>query len=1153
MKINLHAIRLHVKWPYLFKVLLMLKLIICFICIFSLRVIANPTTAQEKVSMRLYNSDLKSVLKSIEKQTNIKFIYADNLINNESFSRIQVSNLPWTEVLLPLLNNAGLTIKKLDAYRMVIRPENNRQDGFPVRGIVVDKSGKPLVGVSITEKNSTKATSTNEGGRFEINASNDQAILIISYMGYSSQEIAVSSSEMKIILQEDLTSLDEVVVVGFGTQKKANLTGAVSSVDMNKVLGDRPVSSSSQALQGAVPGMQVTFGGGRPGQGSDLNIRGITSINGGSPLVLVDNVPMNLDDINPKDIQNITVLKDAAASSIYGARAAYGVILVTTKKAGKNQPIKFNYSSNLTWSNATSLPEKASPLEFVQGLKDFGQATNWTGENVETWLELLKEFQVDPSKYPNGKAEVNNTKYALQEYDMYGEVFTTGFEQLHNISVSGGGEKMAYRLSGMLADEDGIMATDKDSYNRYNVNAFITTEIAKNLNASANILYKNDKRKTPMNMGEMFYRSITHGSYINPGYDVAMDGTQIPYGTPNNYLKYEDPSLNYGDNLRLFGKLEYNPIQGLNLTAEYTFDKNNSNSKYYQVRHKYMNPNNYNEEYLFNNQYYQRGSSITNYNALNLYASYSHSISNNNFKYLLGTNYEKSHYETYSATRYDILSPDSPSLGTSSGNQFVDDAFGQYAVLGYFGRINYDYKNRYLLELNGRLDGSSRFQKGSKFGFFPSVSAGWNISEENFMSAFRNQVPLLKVRGSFGEIGNQVVYNSGGGQNYFPVIPSMSATNSSWINPTTGIRYLTIAPPGLVSSTFTWEKVRTLNLGVDIALFNSKLNTSFDWFRRQTIGMLYQGADLPAVLGASPPFQNTTDLESKGWEWELNWKDKISDFTYAVGFNLSDNRGFITRLENSSGLINSFYEGKELNEIWGYVTDRFYTENDFEAGSLNEKLQGGKLKDGIPYFNGVAQNPGDILYKDLNGDGIIFSGNGTLSDPGDMKVIGNSKRRYQYGITGNFGYKNFDLSVFLQGVGKRDLWMSNFVFWPYNNEFSTFFKHNLDYWTPENQDAYYGRVYSNAGLNTSANRRTQTKFLQDGSYLRVRNITLSYNLGNDVLKSKFLESIRLYLTGENLFLFDKLPKGFEADAADLGSGGIYPYLKKYSFGVNINF
>ena len=342
-------------------------------------------------------------------------------------------------------------------------------------------------------------------------------------------------------------------------------------------------------------------------------------------------------------------------------------------------------------------------------------------------------------------------------------------------------------------------------------------------------------------------------------------------------------------------------------------------------------------------------------------------------------------------------------------------------------------------------------------------------------------------------------------------------------------------------------------MGVDIALLNNRLSTSFDWFRRQTIGMLYQGADLPAVLGSAPPFQNTTDLESKGWEWELSWKDQIKDFRYGFTFNLSDNRGYITRIENSAGLIDGYYEGKEIGEIWGYVSDRFYTTQDFEDNSLNPQLINGTLKSGIPAFKGVKQNPGDMLYTDLNGDGILFSGTGTVTDPGDMKVIGNNNRRYQFGVNAFFNYKNFDLSVFLQGVGKRDLWLSNFLMWPYNNEFGTLYQHNLDYWTPENTDAEYGRVYANAGLNTGANRRVQTKYLSNGAYLRVRNITLAYTLAKNVLRSKAVDNIKFFVSGENLFKADHMPKGMEADGQDLGSGGIYPFLKKYSFGVNVTF
>ncbi|WP_425275588.1 SusC/RagA family TonB-linked outer membrane protein [Sphingobacterium detergens] len=1025
--------------------------------------------------------------------------------------------------------------------------------GLDIKGKVVDRQGFPLSGVTLVEKDKDRGTSTNDKGEFTLRVSGPNAVLLVSNVGFISQEVSVSQSFMAITLQEDLTSLEEVVVVGYGTQKRANLTGSVASVDMEKVLGDRPVTSSSQALQGALPGLQVTFGGGRPGTSTELNIRGLPSINGGSPLVLVDNVPMNMDDVNPKDILNVTVLKDAAAASIYGARAAFGVILITTKKGTRNQPTSINYSSNLTWSRPSTLPEKATPLEFVQALKDFGNSSNWAGQNVDTWLELLKEYQTNPSKYADGIAEINNTKYPLKEYDLYNEVFQTGFEHLHNLSIRGGSEKIAYRLSGMYSNEDGIMITKKDSYSRYNFNAFVNAELFKNFNASVNVFYKKDNRLTPANMGEMFYRALTFGSYLNPGETVDNDGKTIPYGTPNNYLRYEDAARRYEENLRLFGKLEYNPLPGWNITAEYTFSKNNLNNKNAQNRNRYMNPNNFNTEYLFNQDFYTRSNSQTDYNALNFYTSYSRAIADHNLKVLVGTNYEKSYIESFSATRYGILSPNSPSLGTSTGTQNTSDSFGQYAVLGYFGRINYDYKNRYLLELNGRLDGSSRFLKDSRFGFFPSVSAGWNVAEEGFMEHLKNSIPMLKFRASYGEIGNQVVLGLDKNQVYFPAIPQMTTGNANWIDPNTGIRYLTINPPNLISSTFSWEKVRTLNLGVDIALFNSKLNGSFDWFRRQTIGMLYQGADLPAVLGSAPPFQNVTDLESKGWELELSWKDKIKDFKYSFTFNLSDNRAFITKINNSAGLIDGYYKGKEIGEIWGYVSNGYYTNDDFQPNTLDANLMNGKLKEGIPFFKGVAQNPGDMKYADLNQDGIIFNGTNTVSDPGDMKIIGNSNRRFQFGLNSNFSYKNIDLSVFIQGVGKRDIWLDNFLMWPYNNQFGTLYKGNLDYWTPENTDATYARIYANAGLNTSANRRRQTKYLSDASYLRVRNITVGYTVDNKILRSKVVNNIKFFVSGENLFKADHMPRGMEADGEDIGSGGIYPFLKKYSFGVNVTF
>jgi len=1152
MKKNTHGKGTYVHNKQLLKRILMAKLIVFLIFLFTFDSLANTIYGQEKVSFKRTGVNLKQVIQAIEKQTTVRFIYRDDLISSSERSNVSVENQPWTDVLAPLLNNVGLAFKIVDDSNVLIRPVSPvLQKGVQIKGKVKDASGIPLAGVSILEIGTTGATSTKADGSFELNVKDENAILLFRYIGYITQELQVATDGMEIRMQEDLTSLAEVVVVGFGTQKKANLTGAVTSVDMDKVLGDRPVTSTGQALQGALPGLQVTFGSGRPGQSTELNIRGMTSINGGFPLVLVDNVPMEMDDVNPKDIENVTVLKDAAAASIYGARAAYGVILITTKKSGRNQPTQFNYSNNFTWSTPVSLPEKVSPLQFVKSLKDFGNTTNWSGQSIDKWLELLQEYEQNPTAFPEGMATVDGLKYPLAEHDMYKEVFTNGFEQLHNFSVNSGSEKISYRVSGMYANEDGVMDTNKDSYKRYNLNAFLDAQIVKGLNASVNVLYKNDNRLRPSNMNEMFYRAITHSSYVPTGDAIGLNGEPIPYATPNNYLKYENPRQDFNDDLRLFGKLKYNPLAGLNITAEYTFNKKNNNYKDSQIKNKYMNPNNFNEEYLFNNEFYIRSNSLTNYHALNVYADYSKSFGEHNTKFLIGTNQESSRQESFWTRRFDVLTPSSPSLETSSGASFSGDRYGEYAVAGYFGRINYDYKGRYLLELNGRLDGSSRFGKGARYGFFPSVSAGWNVSQESFMEPVKDILPLLKFRGSFGEIGNQVVLDKDKEQVYYPVIPFMNTNNANWIDPSTGVRYLTIAPPYLVSSTFTWEKVRTLNLGVDFALAQSRLTGSFDWFRRQTIGMLFNGADLPAVLGAAPPYQNVTDLESKGWELELIWKDKIREFGYSFGVNLSDNRATITRFNNSAALLNEYYQGKEIGEIWGYVTDRFYTVDDFVEGSLDENLMNGKLKEGIPSFFGVNQNPGDVKLMDLNGDGRIFSGTGTINDPGDMKIIGNNHRRYQFGVTGNFDYKGLDLSIFVQGVGKRDLWLSNQLMWPYSDQFSTLYEHNLDYWTPSNTTSYYGRVYANSGTNSSANRRVQTKYLSDGSYLRVKNITLGYTIPQAITKGKFINRARVYISGENPFMFDKLPKGVEADAEIVSAGGVYPFLAKYSFGISL--
>ncbi len=1146
------------------KWLLMAKLILFFLatCCFQLQ--AMEGYGQAKVSVKLRNTSVKSLIKEIERQTNLHFVYNDDALGSQVIGEISANDQAWTSLLAPLLQHGGLAYEVMHGNTVVIKPDKSaatRQHA--VSGVVVSTSGQPLSGVSVMEKGTSNGVSTGDRGEFSLTLADANATLVISIIGYVTQELIPSSVTLRITMEEDLSALDEVVVVGYGTRRKANLTGAVSAVNMDDVLADRPVSNAAQALQGAIPGLQITTNSGQPGTGSGINIRGFTSINGGEPLVLVDNVPMSMADVNPRDISTVNVLKDASAASIYGARAAFGVILITTKRGARNQPIKVDYSVNLSTTDPSTLPEKTTPLQFVQALSDFGTTNYWAGQNIATWLDLLQKYGQNPAAYPSGMENVGGVNYPLAQTDLYGGMFSGGFEQLHNLSASGGAEKVNYRVSLGYANEDGVLATQSDALKRYNFNAYLNTSITSRLSAGMNIFYNNQNRREPMDYTSLFYNAITFGPYANTGYGQAPDGRTLPYYTPNNILEREPPKLFATDNLRLFGQLEYNVLEGLKVIGEYTFDKKTNNETTQLDVNQYINPLNFSLGFLNNNSRYERLSGATDYHALNVYAQYSKTVaSDHHIDFMAGVNQESSKQRSIAVGRFDVISPGTPSIGGSTGLVDGRDAFNEFAVAGYFGRANYNYADRYLLELTGRFDGSSRFAEGQRFGFFPSFSAGWNIGEEAFMTPFRNRVNLLKLRGSYGQIGNQVVLVRGTvNQDYYPYLPGSTPQNSAWINPATNIRYVTLPAPGLVSATFTWERVKTLNVGLDIGVLQGRLNGSVDWFRRSTLDMLADGAELPAVLGAPAPLQNVADLKSEGWELELAWKDNVRDFRYSIGFNISDNQAHITRFSNEEGLLSinpngiltNYYTGQRLDDIWGYVTQGYFSVDDFEPGTLNANLQGGTLKPGIAPYRGVPQNPGDIRYRDLDGDGMIFTGTSTLGNPGDRQVIGNTARRFQYGINGSASYKAFDLSVFLVGVGKRDLWLSNQVFWPYLSEFAGIFSHQLDYWTPERTEAFYPRYYANSQGNTGTSRLVQTKYLSNGAYLRLRNVSLGYSMPQRLSERLNLAKVRIFFSGENLFAWDTLPNGLDAEARDLGSGGIYPFLKKYSMGINVSF
>lgn len=897
-----------------------------------------------------------------------------------------------------------------------------------------------------------------------------------------------------------------------------------------------------------MPGLQVTGTSGQPGSELSFNIRGTNSINGGSPLVLVDNVEMDINMLDPNDIESVTVLKDAAASAIYGARAAFGVILVTTKKGSEDKRLTINYSNNFSFSTPMNMPKKASPMETVQAYKDMGwNGTYRTGEDIDTWLGFLEEYRQNPGSYPEGYAEVDGMRYQLAETDLFDDMLETGFQQTHNLAVSGGTKGLSYRMSAGMVSQDGVMVTNKDRFKRYNISSYIRSDVYSWITPELDIKYTNMSSSMPNSSAAygIWGAAVAFPSYFPLGEVETSDGALLPVNSPRNQIMLGAPKLNDRDNVRIFGKVTITPFKDLKIIGEYTFNRKDKESTTNINKFDYANGNsNFSQETSTPNSSYEVGRETTDYTALNFYGTYAKTFGKHDLTVMGGFNQESSSYHYVWAQRLDMINEDLPSLSQGTGEYKNSESFSEYKVRGLFYRINYDFAGKYLIETNGRYDGSSKFPSDSRFGFFPSVSAGWRVSEEAFMDWSDSFLSNLKLRGSWGNIGNQSV-------DPYQFVPAMSAANPNWVVDTT--KPTTLQPPALVSNSFTWEKVSTLDFGFDLGLFDNRLNATFDWYRRDTKGMLAPGMELPGVLGADAPTQNTADLRSKGWEISVDWNDRIGDWSYYVGFNLYDSRTHITKYNNESQLLGDRYyrEGMELGEIWGYDTDRFYTVDDFEEGTLQADLTGGTLKPGIPKVEGYNPNPGDVLYVDHNDDGIINNGDNTALNSGDMRIIGNNTRRYQYGIRGGASWKGISLSFILQGVGKRDLWIMNELFYPQYDPYSTIFNTQLDYWTPERTDTYFPRLYTQAAGNSAANRMTQTHFLQNGAYLTIRNISLSYTFPKQWLNPWGVQGLQVFFSGENLFTFDHLPKGLDPERSAEYRGFNYPYLRQFSFGINL--
>lgn len=1051
----------------------------------------------------------------------------------------------------------------------------NQQQTIKVSGVVLDSKGQSVPGATVRIKGANTGTTTDANGKFSITVPSEQTRLQFSFVGYVSQDVVVGKQRsLNITLKDDLTTLEEVVVVGYGTQKKVNLTGSVSTVNA-KTLEARPVTNVGQALQGVVPGLNITQSGQLGGSLENrpsLNIRGVTTIGGsssGSPLILIDGMEGDINAVNPEDIDNISVLKDAAASSIYGSRAPFGVILVTTKK-GKAGKTQVNYSASLRSSSPMLLPKMMDSYTFALFFNDANRNSGNGDFFKPERLQRIKDFQ--DGKLGN-KTITSNGTYWSDGYDQgndnvdwYKAIYKSSApSQEHALSVTGGNENITYYLSGNYLNQDGLMNFGGDSYQRYTTTAKINAKISE----WASISY------TGRFTREDYVRPSALTNSLNS--DLARQGwPMLPLYDPNGYL-YSAPSpalaLRDGGRDRKQDDWTY---QQLNLTLEpikgwkIFADVNYKIEDYF--RH-WDTEKTYNHDVNGVPYMYGTSSSVheeanrTNYLSPNIYTEYARSFGYHNLKLMLGYQSELNKYRSVSADRQGVIVPSSPVLDITSGTDnsgkvVAPGVGGQYtdwSTSGYFGRLNYDYKGRYMVEANLRYDGTSRFRSSKQWKYFPSASLGWNVAQEDFWKPIESIVNQFKLRASYGQLGNQNTIDANGNPLYYPTYVTMpfGTANSSWL--VGGIKTNTSSAPGLISSSQKWETISTYNFGTDMGFMKNRLTATFDYFIRYTNDMIGPAPELPAILGTAVPKTNNTDLKTYGFELAIAWQDRLKNgLGYSAKLMLSDSQTKITNYPNPAGNLGdpnniTYYSGEQYGEIWGYTTigiAKTQAEMDAHLASLSK---GGQ--------NALGNNwkAGDLMFKDLNGDGKIDNGSNTTGNHGDLSVIGNSTPRYSFGLDLSADYKGFDFRAFFQGVLKRDYFQNSYYFWGASGSgvwWSTGLTAQKDYFRDDptsplglNLDSYYPRPLFNG-----KNQQVQTKYMQNAAYIRLKNLQLGYTIPASITKKIRVEKFRIYISGENIWTKTKLSSIFDPETIDGGWGGnVYPLSKVYSVGVSVNF
>ena len=1164
----------------------------------------KPRGGDPEITLSLKNVTVETVLEQLRSKYGYSFVYKPHELDTQRRVTVEVTHSPIGKVLDIVLAEQPLKYevkaKIIHITRRAVRQTPRESVAKTISGRVTDEAGLPVVGAAVILKGTTRGVSTGADGAFRMEEIPADAVLSISALGYVVQEIAVGArTTVPVTLKEDTQTLDEVVVVGFGTQKKVNLTGAVESVSSD-VFENRPMANVTQMLQGAVPNLNISLADGKPNRSASYNIRDTTSIGaGGSALVLIDGIEGDPAMLNPNDIESVSVLKDAASAAIYGSRAPYGVVLITTKDPSKQKDtFTINYTGNFSIEQPFAVPDVVSDgyvyaylaresdishrgADSFNKLNTSQDFSSYAG-GMKGWLEDFRVHNL--ARNPLETVVDRNGRYIYYgNTDYYDALYKDmTFAQSHNVSISGSNGKISHYLSGRIYDYNGLFNYSPDTYRTMNLRSKVTAQVLKWLKVGNNFEYTHDKYHLPSSGEQSDGRGVVWRGINGEGHPSSPifnpDGTLTHSGasslgglaTGNNWLdrttrtlkNTTQVSLSFLDNtLRFTGDFTFR-------TKNYIQDKKDAAIPYSEKEGEIR--------YLGKPEtgdYMATTTQMTTYIATNAFAEYENTFTQRHyFKALAGYNYEQQDYRSLTAQSYGLIMPDLNDIAFALADEgkTITSSGNRWRYVGLFFRLNYSYDNRYLFEVNGRYDGSSKFPNNSQWGFFPSASAAWRVSEEPFWTVDPRSVSNLKLRVSYGALGNSNV-------SPYSYIEKFSLSNkytkgqggagNRYLNGQTLTSYVT--SPNQIPDNIGWETSKTIDGGIDLGFWDNRIQLSADYYLRKTVDMYTVGPTLPNTYGASAPKGNYADMSTYGYEISLSYNDTFKvggkPFNLGIKATLADYYSVIDRYNNPTRKLSDYYEGQRIGEMWGYVcTGLFQTEEEI-ATAFN----------GNPYKNSLMEipkdhnaRPGDMRFADLNGNNDIDNGGDTVDNPGDRRVIGNSEPRYMYTISLNADWKGIFLSAMFDGVGRQQWYPSaESTFWgqynrPYNQIPSW---HMGNYWTENNRDAYLPRYTSYyppfyKGLQN-------TRYIQDVSYFRLKNLQFGYNLPRRWISKIGLSKVSVYFSGENLWSWSPLYRhtrdydvlvASKASDTDLYSGNRgdamnYPTMRIFSFGVSITY